>query len=347
MNKKNINFFLMIFVLFLLLFLFCFSIPLFAQSLTYKEVKSQGIILESNLKTHKIFIIIGNLSSEYLFCDIYVFGSYFLDFSGINSGKLIFKDGFREVFIQFASYKKLFNPDEQYQYIESFQIRLKEEDINKILENKKDDLYLQFNGKFGSINCKIDQKLINSLEKLSFEDDQSQSSLSINSRPYTFFTIFYPFNIYYSFDEYDEVIDDIAFSPLFSNNITFEIGFYLKLPYLSAISIYTNVSKIFDYKTTFQSTVILGVKTYFTIFDIPQVSFLRLSILLGIGSCKIGDNIIIDSLNDLSNFYYYFSLVAGVPISSNIEYIISLSLGNVESTNLALLFQVAMIVNLF
>ncbi len=225
-------------LLILFVFVFIFSNIINGQILSYNEVKKKGILLESNLNTHQFYIITGSLSSDYLFCDIYIFGKYYLNFSKVDYGKLIFQDQYSKVFIQFATYKKNFNQNEKLQYLETFQIRITIDDLKKIVLDKDKNIFLHFVGNYGEISCQLTKKFIRVIEKLSFDNDTDYNSYNnINIRSYKFFTNFYCFNFYYYFDNSNIAINDYAFIPFNSDNFAIEVGLYFKIPYLSAISI--------------------------------------------------------------------------------------------------------------
>lgn len=334
--KKYIKFtFISLFVLII------FSIQINAQTLTYNEVKNKGILLENELQSHLVYIIVGNLSSDYLSCDIYIFGKYFIDFSKTEYATLIYKSEISRIYLQFATYKNFFNQNEEFPYCETFKILIKIDDIFKILERKNEKMYLQIVGIYSSITAKLANRFINILSKLDIEEEDEYKSLNINIRPYTFFMIIYPANIYYTFYN-NTVIDGIACSCLFNHNITLEAGFYFKIPILSAISLYYSSIDLYDYQSNFEVTKILGVKVYLTIFDLPESVFLRLAFFSGLG------NMSINNYNTYGVYFNYsFSLVLGFPVATSLEYICSLSIGKVESQNTALLLQFAFIFNLF
>ena len=339
MKKKLFN--LAIF-LFSILFIFLFTFNLYAQDLKYNEVKNKGILLDSDLASHQIFIVIGNLTSDYLISDIYIYGKFFLDFSQLEFGKIIYKSDSSKIFLQFASYKNYYNQDEQYPYCEKFQIQIRSDDISKIIENKNETIYFQFTGKYGVINARLNKKFISAIEKLSVNDEETNSYISINTRPYTLFLILYPINIYYSFDNQNPVINDFASSLLFHNNSSLEVGIYIKIPILSAISIYYSYANIFDWEDDFEISRILGLKIYLTIFDFSESVFLRFSAFAGLLAYSRNYESI--QSYDLS---YIFSLNLGFPITSGIEYIASISIGKMEYSDAVVLFQMAIIVNLF
>ncbi len=339
MKKKLIN---SIYFILFLFFVFIFNQSLNAQNLTYNEVKSKGLLLDIDSNNHQLFILPGNLSADYLICDIYIFGKYYLDFSEIQFAKLLFKSDFIKVFLQFASYNKTYDQNELYPYCETFKIQIKIDDIIKIIQNKDNNIFLQFIGKYGIINAKLNKKFIAQLEKLSLEEEDSQIELTINNRPFSLFLVIYSVNAYYTFDNANPVIDDFAFSFLGNKDFTFEVGLYFKIPIISALSIYYSSVHIFDYLPNIQSSKILGLKLYLTVFDISESLFLRFSAFGGLGSYNLNSSAIIDP-----EFYYFFSLILGFPIVPSIEYIGSISIGKVESNETALLFQVAIIMNLF
>lgn len=337
---KGISFRLILIINLLLLILFS-NFNLNAQTLKYNQVKSKGIELQIDLKSHKLYIIIGSLSSDYLICDIYIYGKYFIDFSQMEYGKIIYMKEFSKVFVQFSSYRNYYNQQDQYPFLEVFQIQIRTDDFYKIIERKNELIYFQFTGKYGSLNASLNKQFINSIEKLSIIEDNNQISLSTNKRPYRLFTIIYPFNILYSFDSNNPVINDFAHSLLFHDNITFEAGYYFKIPFLSALSFYYSNMTIFDWQSNFEITRILGLKIYITIFDFPESFFLRFSVLCGFLGVAVNSSNI-----SQYNFCYLFSLFLGLPISPAIEYFTSISIGKYEISDFNLMFQFGIIINL-
>lgn len=330
------------FFLFFILILLLLSQNSNAQILKYNEVKSKGLMLDSNSKSHQIFIIINNFTADYLLCDIYIYGKYLIDFSKIEFAKIIFKEDYIKTFVQFSSYYNYFNQKEDYPYCETFKIELKEEDVLKIIENKNEIIFFQFEGKYGSINAILTKRFISNLEKLSFEEDLTQTNLTINTRPYSFFALVYPINLYYNFDNSNDTIDKIAPSLIFNNNFNLEMGFYFKIPILSAISLYFYSANLFDWQESFEIVKILGIKTYLTIFDIPESIFLRFSFMFGI----LGNGLNSNSISKY-DFSWSSSLILGIPISTSVEYITCLSIGKLDRSEFILIFQFGIILNLF
>lgn len=338
--KNNLLYFSIF--LFSITFLLFFSYNLSAQDLNYNDVKAKGILLDSDLVSHQMYIVLGNLTSDYLISDIYIYGKFFLDFSQLEFGKIIYKSDSSKIFLQFASYKSYYNQNEQYPYCEKFQIQISIDDILKIIENKDETIYFQFTGKYETINARLNKKLISSLEKLSIDDEKTNIDININTRPFSLFLILYPINIYYSLDNQNPVINEFASSLLFHNNSTLELGIYFKTPFLSAISIYFSYASIFDWEDNYEVSRLFGIKIYLTVFDFSESLFLRFSSLIGFLVNFINS----DSLPEYC-LGYIFSLNLGIPITSYIEYFASISLGKVEYSNVTFLFQMGIIINLF
>lgn len=336
----------LIFIL-ITIFILLFSIPAYAQVLSYNQVKAKGYPLSVDSKTHQVFLLIDNLTSDYLICNIYIFGNFFIDFSQMEYIRIIYKDEFSKSYIQFASYNKYYDQKQTYQYCENFKIQINIDDFNKIIDKKNDIIYFQFTGKYATINAKMDKNLIKQFEKLSNDEISENEKIYYNVRPYSVFLVFYPINIYYSYNNNDQIIDDYVFSLLFENilgsgNFNFELGLYFKLPIFSGISFYFNQNTIFDFKNNFEYIMLFGAKFYFTIFDYPEIIFLRLNIFTGAISVSINSY-------ELSKFLfaYYGSLSIGFPISTSYEYLFNIIFGKVENSNITLLIQFGIVFNLF